>query len=232
MPTVLVTGANRGLGLELCRQYAADNWSVIATCRDLGKATALNQLAGDIEILPLDLDDAAQIAALPAKLGHRPIDLLINNAGIGGGRRGFGAVAADDFLQVMRSNCLGPLLLMQALAAQVAASGEKRMIAIGSRMGSIGDGIKMGDPDDGGDYAYRCAKAALNMAVATAGFDLRSRGILTAVLHPGWVQTEMGGLGSEVPVAESAAGLRRVIASLTAATSGGFFTWQGERIAW
>jgi NAD(P)-dependent dehydrogenase (short-subunit alcohol dehydrogenase family) len=232
MKTVLITGANRGLGLELARQYAADGWSVIAACRDLRDTHALDRLPGEIDVVPLDLADATAIATLPQRLRQRPVDLLINNAGIGGGRHGFGAIDAKDFADVMRINCLAPLLLMQAMADQIADSDERKMVAIGSRMGSIAEGIAMGDPDDGGDYAYRCAKAALNMAIATAAFDLKPRGIMTAVLHPGWIQTEMGGPLAELPVATSAAGLRHVIAGLAPTSSGGFFTWEGDRIAW
>jgi NAD(P)-dependent dehydrogenase (short-subunit alcohol dehydrogenase family) len=232
MKTTLITGANRGLGLELARQYAAEGWSVIAACRDLNDAKALDRLPGEIEVVALDLADPAAIASLPHRLPHRPVDLLVNNAGIGGGRHGFGALDAVDFAAVMRINCLAPLLLMQALVEQVAASTDKCMVAIGSRMGSIAEGIAMGDPDDGGDYAYRCAKAALNMAVATAAFDLKPRGIITAVLHPGWVRTDMGGPAADLPAATSATGLRRVIAGLTPTSSGGFYTWDGDTVAW
>jgi NAD(P)-dependent dehydrogenase (short-subunit alcohol dehydrogenase family) len=232
LPCVFITGANRGLGLELARQYASDGWSVIAGCRAPARADDLADLPGAIEMIELDLDTPETFPLLPDRLRRRPIDVLINNAGIGGGRHGFGRIEPADFMAVMRVNCLAPLMLMQVLADQVAKSQRRCMVAIGSRMGSIGEGIEMGDADDGGDYAYRCSKSALNMAVATAAFDLRSRGISTLVLHPGWVKTDMGGAQAELTVADSAAGLRRVIAGIDPATSGKFFTWDGREVAW
>jgi NAD(P)-dependent dehydrogenase (short-subunit alcohol dehydrogenase family) len=225
MPTVLVTGANRGIGLEFARQYAAEGWSVIACCRSPLKAEALAGLGGDIDILPLDVTDEAQIRNLATALKGRPIDLLINNAGLYGNQERFGTTDTANWQNLFQVNCIAPVHLIERLLSNLSAGKQAKAISISTGMASIGDGPA------GGSYAYRTSKAALNMAMANAAADLRSKLIL-AVLSPGWVQTDMGGTHAPVKVADSVAGMRRVIAGLTAAESGGFFNYDGRSLPW
>lgn len=226
MPTILIAGANRGLGLALAREYAGSRWSVIGTSRQPRMAKDLRALKA-VDVAQLDVTSMASISRLARRLRDRPIDVLLCNAGALGGASQLGHVDAAEFLALMQTNALGPLRLAEALLPQIAAGRQRKIIAISSRMGSIGSGI-----DENGQYAYRCSKAALNMVMATMAFDLRAHRVTTAVLHPGWIKTDMGGALAEIPAADSAHGIRRVIASLRRRDSGGFFTWLGEPIPW
>jgi NAD(P)-dependent dehydrogenase (short-subunit alcohol dehydrogenase family) len=224
-PTVFISGANRGVGLALARRYHRDGWRILAGCRNPEAAADLSALGAHVE--RLDIADPATIDAATARLRGQAIDLLIANAGILGEQRPLGRLESNDFMRAIQANALGSLLLAQALLPQVAAGAGKRIVAISSRMGSIANAL-----EEGGDYAYRCSKAALNMAMATLAFDLRPRGITVAVLHPGWAMTDMGGPEADVPVADSANGIHRVIEGLTMADTGSFFSWTGEAIPW
>jgi NAD(P)-dependent dehydrogenase (short-subunit alcohol dehydrogenase family) len=226
MPTVLITGANRGIGLELARQYAADGWSVIATARDPKDAVALNKLDGEIRVVALEVTDQKQVKALPKKLADTPIDVLINNAGMLTGYETFGKTHTQSWLQTLHVNTIAPLQIAEAFADLVARSEQKKIVAITSGMGSIGKG------PEGGAYAYRSSKAALNMAMATAANDLKSRNVLVAVISPGWVRTDMGGANAAITPKTSADGIRTVIAKLGPKTSGHFFNYSGEEIPW
>ena len=220
MSTVLITGANRGLGLELARQYAADGWKVIATARQPGAAEALNRL--DVDVRPLDAADPASIAALVASLKGRPIDLLIANAGVLGPRQ----PEPEGWAETLRTNSIGPTLLALALKENVAASSERKMAAITSQMGSIADN------GSGGSIAYRSSKAALNAAWRSLSIDWRKDGILVALLHPGWVQTDMGGAHAKITVRTSVSGMKRVLADITPDRSGSFLTYDGRELPW
>lgn len=221
--TVLVTGASRGLGRELASLYAADGWRVIACLR--GGAS----LGGEIETQLLDVSDPSSIGALGRALQGVAIDVVINNAGIRGDTGGLSTLDGDDFVEVMRVNALAPLLLVRALRANLLA-GESRVIAnISSRAGSLAEGTL---DDDDGDYAYRCSKAALNMATVKLAQDLRKDGITVLSLHPGWVKTDMGGDEASVPVATSAAGLKAIIDKADLADSGSFHSYDGRPISW
>lgn len=237
MPTVLITGANRGIGLVLARQYAAEGWHVIATCRDPGAAADLAALAeiGRItEIHTLDVTDFIAIKGLAKKLEGRGIDVLLNNAGRLGpwekphsrDEQLLGSFDFDEFIAQFRVNTLAPLAMAEAFADHVAASGEKKIVAISSRVGSIAGN------SSGGYYAYRASKAGLNAEFASLAKDLAPRGISVAVMHPGWVKTDMGGPGADIEVEESASGLRHVIAGLCPERSGGFFNYDGTEIPW
>jgi NAD(P)-dependent dehydrogenase (short-subunit alcohol dehydrogenase family) len=226
MPTILVTGANRGIGLELSRRYAEAGWNVIACCRKPKDAKALRAVVGDIELRALDVARPASIARLKAALGSRPIDVLLNNAGVYGQRGGFGKTDPKDFLATIQVNTLAPLLLSEALLPNLLKGGMRKIASITSKMGSIGDG------PGGGGYAYRASKTALNMVMANAAAELKGKGISVVVLHPGWVQTDMGGRNAPVKVADSAAGIMRVIDGLTPAQSGRFFNYDGSAIPW
>ncbi len=221
--TVLIAGASRGLGRELATLYEADGWRVIACVR--GSAS----VDGGIETQSLDVSDPASITALGRTLEGVAIDVLINNAGIRGDTGGLSTLDGDDFVEVMRINALAPLLLVQALRANLLA-GENRVVAnISSRAGSLAEGTL---DDDDGDYAYRCSKAALNMATVKLAQDLRKDGITVLSLHPGWVKTDMGGDEAQVPVATSAAGLKAMIDGADMADSGSFRGYDGRRISW
>ena len=226
MPTVLITGANRGIGLELARQYAADRWSVIATCRDPKSAGELRALKGDIRIEALEVTDEKQLQALAKALAGTPIDVLLNNAGMLTGYEAFGQTDTRSWLQTLHVNTIAPLHMAEAFVDHVAGSQQKKIASITSGMGSIGRNTS------GSAYAYRTSKAALNMAMATAANELRARGVIVAVISPGWVKTDMGGADANLMPEESAAGIRRVIAGLNPQASGRFFNYSGEEIPW
>jgi NAD(P)-dependent dehydrogenase (short-subunit alcohol dehydrogenase family) len=229
--TVLVTGANRGLGLEFVRQYAADGWQVLAACRDPASARELQQLAagsgGRIEVVALDVSDPASVRAAAQALSGTPIDLLINNAGVGSPRgQKLGALDYAAWARVLDVNTLGPMRVTEAFLPHLAAGGGKKVVTITSGMGSIADNTS------GGSYAYRSSKAAVNMVVKSLSIDLAPRGITCVVMNPGWVRTDMGGPGGKISPAESIAAMRRVIAKLTPADSGKFFNYDGGQYPW
>jgi NAD(P)-dependent dehydrogenase (short-subunit alcohol dehydrogenase family) len=240
MPTVLVTGAARGLGLELVRQYATDGWTVLACARAPGRATGLAALAagagGRVEVHALDLEDHGSIDALAARLAPRPIDVLLNSAGTMGqgsfaaegiafGR--FGSSDFDDWGHVFRVNVMGPMKMAEAFVDHVAASGQKKIVALTSVVGSITRNTA------GSLYAYRASKAALNAVMRSMSIDLRkSHGILAAPIHPGWVRTDMGGVRADIDAATSVTGIRSVIAGLDAAGAGRFWMYDGSELPW
>lgn len=221
MPTVVVTGANRGLGLEFARQYAADGWSVIATCRDPDQAQELAALAGDIRIERLDVADWDALETFGETLAVESLDVLICNAGIGG----WGEAEPDPWLRALAVNCIAPTMLARALVDGVERASGK-IVAITSKMGSIADNMS------GGSIVYRSSKAALNAAWRSLAIDWKDRDVAVAMLHPGWVQTDMGGRNALITAEESVAGLRRVIETLGRDTSGAFLDYRGEAIAW
>jgi NAD(P)-dependent dehydrogenase (short-subunit alcohol dehydrogenase family) len=227
MPTVLITGANRGLGLEFARQYATADWRVIATARNPDKAEALRALGSRVSIHRLDVADLAATVALGRALAAETIDVLIANAGIIGARDMTAATVvanAADWESTLRVDVMAPLTLAGAFHAQVARSEQRKMIAITSRLGS------MGANGDGGLYVYRSAKAALN--AVWRSFALDHPDVIAALLHPGWVRTDMGGAGALLDPEQSVTGLRRVIANLAKADSGRFYNYDGSPIPW
>ena len=228
----LVTGANRGLGLELASQLLARQRHVVATCRHPGKATALNRLAaehpGRLHVLPLDVADArsrdALLHELPLVTDEEPLHLLVNNAGVLCGGERFGQVAAADLDTSFHTHAAGPFLLTQSLAPQLA---DGAVVAnISSEIGSIALRQEFRTP------SYAIGKAAQNMATSLLSQVLASRGIKVVALHPGWVRTDMGGDNAALSVAESVSGLLRVIDHLTPADSGRFLDWQGDPLPW
>lgn len=221
MPTVLITGANRGIGHEFARQYAAAGWRVLATCRQPA------QYVGAGEVHPLDVTSAGSVAALSEKLAGETIDLLINNAGIYGPRGSeLAAVEFDAWENVLRTNLLGPVRVARAFAGQVARSPEKKIVFITSKMGSIAEN------DSGGNYIYRTSKTALNMAVKSLSIDLRDQGVTCILFHPGWVRTAMGGPSALIDVETSVTGMRATIERAYSADSGGFFNYDGRKLPW
>jgi NAD(P)-dependent dehydrogenase (short-subunit alcohol dehydrogenase family) len=227
MPTCLITGANRGLGLEFVRQYAAEGWKVIATCRQPARAEGLDALEGEIEVHPLDVTDFARVEELAKKLKGEPIDLLINSAGIYGPRVvPYAAVDYAAWAEVLRVDTMAPLKISALFSENVAKSKLKRIVAISSNMGSIADNTA------GGSYIYRSAKAALNAVMKSLAIDLKQKQIAVAVLHPGWVRTDMGGPGAKIEAFESVAGMREVIDGLGLDNSGRFINYDGTDLSW
>jgi NAD(P)-dependent dehydrogenase (short-subunit alcohol dehydrogenase family) len=226
MSTVLITGANRGVGLEFARQYADAGWRVIATCRDPELARALKALEGDVRRQMLDVADDGQIAALARTLANEPIDLLINNAGIGGPHDTFGDCDAAAWLKVLRVNAIAPLHMAERFLANLERGQRKLIVNITSRMGSLADNA------GGGSYMYRTSKAALNMVTRTMANDLRPRGIIVIAVSPGWVKTDMGGVNALITAGESVGEMRAKIDTLTLADSGHFFNYDGRALPW
>ncbi len=220
MSTVLITGANRGLGLEFARQYAADGWSVIATARTPDAANELK--ATGAEVHPLESADPASLAALKAALGDRAIDVLIANAGMMGPLK----FERDGWAETFLTNVIAPTELAIRLKPNVLASQQRTMIALSSTLGSIAGN------DSGGMLAYRSSKAALNAAWRSLSLDWKDSGLTLAMLHPGWVKTDMGGPGAQIDASTSIAGLRKVIAGLMPSSSGSFLDYQGNRLDW
>jgi NAD(P)-dependent dehydrogenase (short-subunit alcohol dehydrogenase family) len=231
MPTVLITGANRGLGFEFARQYLAEGWQVYAACRNPTSASELRQLAEDsgerLRILALDVTDPVSVRAAATELDGKAIDLLINNAGVGGARgQTIGNIDYQAWAKVLDVNTLGPLRAAEAFVDHVARSERKLIVTLTSGMGSIGDNTT------GGSIAYRSSKAAVNMVMRSLAIDLASRGITCVVVNPGWVQTDMGGPNATLTPTESVSRLRRLIESLGPAQSGKFFNHDGREYAW
>ncbi len=227
MPSVLITGANRGIGLAFAGSFAADDWRVHACCRNPDRAEDLADLsAGAVTLHRLDVTDGASIAGLSRELADEAIDVLVNNAGVMGPRTGFGEIDYDGWLPVFETNTLAPMRMAEGFVEQVAKSGRKLIVNISSIMGSLGENA------GGGAIVYRSSKAALNMVSKSLSVELAARGITVIVFHPGWVRTDMGGAGAAVTPGESVEGMRAVIERVTPDDSGRFFNFDGQVIQW
>ena len=230
--SLLITGANRGIGLQFVRQYAADGWQVFACCRHPEGATELNALSqqhdGLVTVHMLDVADFLQIERLADELAGQDLDLLINNAGIypDATSGALGATNYEGWAHAFRVNTMAPLKMAETFAPNVARGKQKKIVNITSKMGSIDDNTS------GDAYIYRSSKAALNMITRSLAHDLAPRGIAAAVLHPGWVQTDMGGPNALITTEQSVAGMREVIARLSKANSGRFYAYDGQEIPW
>lgn len=231
MPTVLVTGANRGLGREFCRQYAEAGWRVLACCRRPEEASDLKTFAAQhpaVSIHALDLADFAAIDRLSGELADESIDVLLCNAGIytDDGHNGFGSLDYRLWLDSFVVNTQAPVKLAEAFLPQVKRSGRRLIVAISSLMGS------MADNTSGGSIMYRSSKAALNAAMKSLSLNLAGQGIGVLILHPGWVQTDMGGENAPTKPIESIAGMRHVIDTFSLDDSGRFIDYQGNEAPW
>lgn len=232
MSTVLVTGANRGLGLEFARQYSEAGWVVHACCRSASpELEAVAAAHPDTQIHSLDVADHSAVEALAAELAGQAVDVLINNAGIYGAvsfadggveHQAFGNTDYADWERVLRVNLLGPMKMIESFIDNVAASEQKKIVSLSSMLGS------MGLNDIGGMYAYRTSKAALNMLMHSLAIDLAGRGVSAVAVHPGWARTEMGGPDAEVDPADGVAGLIRVIEGLTPVDTGKLIGYDGS----
>ena len=219
MPTALITGANRGIGLEFVRQFALDGWDVIASARQSGPELDLP----GVQIKQLDLADPDAVAAMPSKI-DRPLDLLIANAGTNHPMKTSGAEEARAWQRMMMINVIAPFQLAQALLPRLEKANGKA-IAISSGMGSIAE-------NEGGWVPYRTSKAALNMAWSTLALEARSKGVTAVALCPGWVKTRMGGRGAEISPEESVSAMRALIDRLTIADTGRFLRRDGSELPW
>jgi NAD(P)-dependent dehydrogenase (short-subunit alcohol dehydrogenase family) len=231
MPSTLITGANRGLGLEFARQYLADGWQVYAACRTPNSTPELRRLAEasghKLRILALDVTDPASIKAAVPELDGQAIDLLLNNAGVGGARgQTIGNIDYEAWAKVLDANTMGPMRISEAFVDHVARSDRKLIVTLTSGMGSLADNTS------GGSIAYRSSKAAVNMVMRSLAIDLAPRGITCVVVNPGWVQTDMGGPNATLEASESISALRRLIATLGPEQSGKFFNHTGREYPW
>ena len=224
MTTVLISGANRGIGLELAKQYAADGAQVIAGVRDPSAADALAAIQG-VEVHALDVSRDAGVQAFRQAVGDRPVDILIANAGVFGAHQAVGAFDFDDWLRTCSVNSLGPVRLVQAFLPNLKAGADKTAVAITSTLGST-------SAHAGDMFGYRASKAALNNAWAGLAAALKGDGLSFLLLHPGWVKTDMGGAGAQITPGESAEGLRARIAEAGLARSGKLFAYDGKPLPW
>lgn len=227
---VLITGANRGIGLEFVRQYAADQWQVFACCRAPESAAELSQLAADypakVHIIPLDLSNAAALTNIKSQLANEKVDLFVNNAGIYGPRARLGDIDANAWQQVFTVNTIAPLKMVELLLHNLDAGEKKSIALLTSKMGSIADN------SSGGSYFYRSSKAALNALGKSLAIDLAPQGIKLGIYHPGWVKTDMGGANALISTGESVSALRQQIEQLTLENSGQFKNYDGSIIPW
>ena len=238
MPTVLITGANRGLGLGLARSFAADGWQVLACCRRPEQAADLDALhaahPGAVSLHRLDVADHDQVDALAADLAGRSIDVLVNNAGTIGPRdpghenlhkQFFGSLDYAAWMDVFRVNAFGPVKLAEALLPNLLAGDQKKIVNLSSTIGSLVE-------EDIPVFAYSTSKTALNKAMRLLAVQLREQGIAVGIFCPGHVKTDLGGEGAVLEIDESIAGLRRIIDELNLERSGEYRRYNGEQIAW
>jgi NAD(P)-dependent dehydrogenase (short-subunit alcohol dehydrogenase family) len=240
MPTTLITGANRGIGLELVRQYAEEGWRVIACCRS--ETDGLQEIEkksnGTVSIHMLDVADHETIDQLAVKLQGTPIDLLLNNAGrygrismAEGGveDQAFGNSNYADWEVTMRVNLFGPMKMAEAFIEHIAASDHKKIVTITSFLGSSTLNTRQASGDfAGGMYAYRTSKTAVNIMTRSMAADLEDRGVIVLAVHPGWVKTDMGGTDAQVEPADSVKGIRHIIASATMSHTGALSVFDGD----
>lgn len=231
MLSILITGANRGLGLEWCRQYAAEGWRVYATCRRPEAAGELLALARDhprLSLHRLDVTRAESVYALRAELRDQGLDVLVNNAGVYLEKYApEAALRYDEWTETLAVNTLGAMRVTEALVDRVAVSRRRLVVAISSHMGSIAE------IGAAGDYYYRSSKAALNAAMKGLSLAWRDRGVGVLILHPGWVKTRMGGW-DEAPLTpeQSVMGMRRLVDGFSLTLTGRFFRYDGSEIPW
>ncbi len=219
----LITGANRGIGLELARQLKEARNIVIGTARDPSDAGELAEIADRVE--PLDVSDGESCAALGEALKHVPIDVLVNNAGQSPEHGGLADVDPESLDAHLSVNAVGAVRVTRALLPSMRAASEKKIVNMSSELGSIAD-------CSGGFYAYRMGKAALNMFTATLASELAGEGFTVVSMHPGWVKTRMGGPSAPVEIVDSARGLIDGITHMTRENNGGYFDYTGAAMRW
>jgi NAD(P)-dependent dehydrogenase (short-subunit alcohol dehydrogenase family) len=231
MSRVLVTGANRGLGLEFTRQYLADGWEVIAACRNPRAAEALQRLesgsTGALTLVEMDVTDGASVQRAAARVQAPSIDIAINCAGVFGGRtQTLGSLDYDDWMKVFEVNLFGAARVSEAFLEHLRRGERRLIVTLTSGMGSLADNTS------GGSVLYRTSKAAVNMLMRTAAIDLRPQRISCVVVNPGWVKTDMGGPNARITAQESVSAMRGLIAKLGPEDSGRFYHYDGREYPW
>jgi NAD(P)-dependent dehydrogenase (short-subunit alcohol dehydrogenase family) len=231
MPVALITGANRGIGLEFTRQYLSDGWRIFAACRDPACANEPQRLAkkadGKLDIVAMDVTDAKSVRAAAAQVGDTRIDLLINCAGITGvSGQTVGKIDYGSWAHVLDVNMMGPLRVIETFLDKIARSQRRLVVTITSGMGSLADNTS------GGSIAYRTSKAAVNMVTRSAAVDLAPKRITCVVINPGWVKTDMGGPNATLTPRESVTAMRRLIEKVGPDQSGKFFHYDGTEYPW
>jgi len=240
VPTILITGTSRGLGLECVRQYAELGWNVLACARNPGASPELQALAtthaGRVRLLLLDVEDHTAIDKLALELDVTAIDVLLNSAGTMGSGSftkdglafgSFGHSDYQDWEKLFRLNVISPMKMSEAFVGHVGRSSQKKIVTLTSMLGSVANNRI------GSLYAYRASKAAVNAMMKSMAIDLgKSHGIAATALHPGWVRTDLGGPRADIDVETSVAGMRKVIAALTLETAGRFWVYDGSELPW
>ena len=246
MKTILVTGTNKGIGLEIVRQYLYEGFKVIATCRNLSKQDNLNELLNSfpdmISVYQMELLDEKSIESFSSKIKDIPIDIFINNAGItfGYSRNAklsntgislnklntFGYIQSDNWLPIFKANCIAPLLLTQLLYRNFLLGSEKKIVFISSKPASITENT------DGSMYMSRSSRSALNQVIKSLSIDLFNQGISVASISPGWVKTDSGGINALIDVHTSVTGIKKIINELRLENTGKFWDYNGELIPW
>ena len=230
MTNVVITGANRGLGLGFVTNYLGKNVNVVSTTRDIKSSRKLlalkERFPDNLEIFELDLLKESAGDSLANFLGERPIDILINNAGVGSTNQHFEAVSPKPWLEVLKVNLIAPLMITQSIINNVKKGSDKKIYFLSSQLGSIGDNAS------GGMYIYRSSKTGLNQVVKSLSVDLKPQGITVVSLHPGWVKTDMGGPNAPVSIDESIEGMTQVIHTTDIRDTGRFLNYDGKELPW
>lgn len=224
MATWLITGANRGIGLEMVRQLAARGERVLATARDPGAASELRSLAA--HVYPLDVANPLSAADLGGALAGSEIDILVNNAGVSSTSKSIAELDAKEMAGVFAVNAIGPIITTKALLGPLRAGGRKLIVSITSQLGSIANNT------GGSTYAYRASKAALNQMNRSLANELASEGFTCVAVHPGWVKTDMGGSAAPLTPEQSVRSMLGVFARLTSRDSGAFLNYDGQPLPW
>lgn len=226
MSKVVITGASRGIGAEMARQYAAAGDEVVACVRDPNATPGIDDIRDSVEIQQMDTGDPDSIAAAAQAIGDGPIDVLINNAGsVGGTRQSVDDLDIEEWHRSLNVNTIGPLLIARAFKSNLAASGDGKLMNLTSQLAASTWPM-------GGMYIYSSTKAGLVKIAQALAIDWKDEPITIALMHPGWVSTDMGGPNAAITPAESASGIRAVIAGLSRADTGKFYKWNGEIHPW
>lgn len=230
MSNVVITGANRGIGLALATLYARRGDTVFACCRNPSSADALRALAATaaVRVLPLDVRDAGSVTALASALADTPVDVLINNAGVSGGPLEEQTATRMDFdawADAFDTNTMGPVRVLHALLPALKRAKEPKVMSVTSQLGALSLDLALA-------FGYSASKAALNKFMRLAAGELSRDGIAVGLVHPGWVKTDMGGAGAQIAPADSAAGIANVIDRLSLTSTGRFWKWNGSEHDW
>ena len=230
MTNVLITGANRGLGLGFVKSFLAKNVNVICTTRNIPGSKELleckKKYPKNLQILELDLLGENSENALSDLLSDKPIDIFINNAGVGNSNQRFGVVSSKPWVEVLRVNLIAPLTVTQSIIENIKKGSDKKIYFLSSQLGSIEDNTS------GGMYIYRSSKTALNQVVKSLSVDLKPMGITVISLHPGWVKTDMGGPNAPISIDESIKGMMKVIDATDIRNTGTFLNFDGQGLPW